>query len=354
MSGHSRGLSGIGARRGAAAHLGAVDGVDDDGARWLVEGYGRVAEQGILQLVERGVAALPYHLVLGETQRLADGGGLAVNGAEHMPHERLVQDVVVVLIHGARGADHRHGATGRVGHRRHADVVFHAVERHDVASGEDPQWQVLVAERLEVVERQYPLVGHLVGAAVTVVVHDERALGLLPLYDVGDLRIRVSRGRCHLVVGVPHHLAHVVGRVQGLHEVGRLVGVAHVNVVVAVVAHHHDGVFPVAGVAVLNIAYGLVYHHLGILFRVDGQSAHGHVAHVELADRRRCKVGALAVVEIREEAVVYIAVHGAERVVALVGKQEVVGVEVLALGGEHAVVPYAGAEEQDVFRRVVA
>ncbi len=287
VSSHSCRLAGIGMRRGAARDLSAIDGVDDHGPCWLVKGDCRVAKQGILQLVHGRVAPKPYHLVLGEPLRLANGRGLAVCGAEHVFHESLVEDVVVVLIHCARGAEDRHGTAARVCHGRHADVILHAVERHDVARGEHPQGQVLVAERLEVVKRQNPLVGHLVGAAVTIVVHDERAFRLLPFYDVGHFRVSVSRGRCHLVVSVPHHLAHLVCWTHGLQERGHLVGVAHVNVVVAVVAHHHDGVFPVAGVVVFHIFNGFVHHHLGVFLRVGRQSAHRHVAHVELAGRRR-------------------------------------------------------------------
>ena len=127
-----------------------------------------------------------------------------------------------------------------------------------------------------------------------------------------------------------------------LHDfLGSVVGITHVHIVVAVVAHEHDDVLPVAGVAVLGVGYGLVDEHLGLGIRHHGEAPHGHV---NLIGHSRAY--AFALVEQAEEAVVYVATGFVVRVLALESQQVVVGVEAATVGGEHTVVPHAVAEEQ--------
>ena len=119
------------------------------------------------------------------------------------------------------------------------------------------------------------------------------------------------------------------------------------QVVVTVVAHEHQFVLPGSRVAVLGIGDGLVDHDLRLVDTCHGESSHGDVVHVFGQG-----VAALAVVESCEEAVVDIAEHGVERVLALVAEQIVIGIEGAAVAGEHAVVPYATAEEQQIAGQV--
>ena len=134
---------------------------------------------------------------------------------------------------------------------------------------------------------------------------------------------------------------------QRLDVVGVLVLVVHVQVVVAVVAHEHQFVLPGAGVTVLGIGDGLVYHGLCLFYARHGEASHGDVVHVFGHG-----IAALAVVESCEESVVDIAKHRVERVLTLVAEQIVIGVESAAVAGEHAVVPYATAEEQQIAGQV--
>ena len=179
------------------------------------------------------------------------------------------------------------------------------------------------------------------------IVHDERTVLLLAFDDGGHLGVGVSRGRGLLGIGVPHHLLQNELRVQCLDIVGIVVLVVHVQVVVTVVAHEHQFVLPGSRVAVLGIGDGLVDHDLSLVDACHGESSHGDVVHVFGQG-----VAALTVVESCEEAVVDIAEHGVERVLTLVAQQIVVGIETAAVAGEHAVVPHAASEEQQIAGQV--
>ena len=127
------------------------------------------------------------------------------------------------------------------------------------------------------------------------------------------------------------------------HLAGHGIGIAHVAVGVAVVAHHADGVLPCPGAGVLNIADALVDHGLGGIGRAHGEASHGHVGLV--ADEH---AAALIVVHQTEVVVGNIAVNLAEGVLALIAQQEIVGGIVLPARGKHPVVPGTVAEEQQV------
>ena len=97
------------------------------------------------------------------------------------------------------------------------------------------------------------------------------------------------------------------------------IGLAHVDVVVAVVTHEAECVLPIAGVGIVGIVDNLVYHDLGLGLIACRQTAHPHIGTVALG-----QAGTLALVEHTEEIVADIA-HGlAERVLALVAEQVVV------------------------------
>ena len=187
---------------------------------------------------------------------------------------------------------------------------------------------------------------------MTGIVHDERTLLLLLLDDIGYVGIAVTRRGHLLSIGIPHHFLHLVAGVGGHHLLGCNITVAHVEVAVAVVAHKHHHVLPGAGIVVIHIADGLVHHNLRVGRCRYGEAADAQVKHVGLAVVAILQVDALAIVEIAEEAVIDVAVHLIEGVLALVAEQVVVGVEVAVAAGEHAVIPHAVAEEQQIARQV--
>ena len=325
----------------------AVDRVYDDARFGQVESQRGITEQRVLQLVDGAVLSGGDHLVLGLTLRLAEGQRFPVFPAEHGREEGPVDELVVGGEHRTRGTEEGDSSTVGIHDGRRADVVLYVVKGHDVARGGDPQWQVGVGEILEVGELEHALVCDEPRTAVSGIVHDERAVLLLAFDDGGNLGIGMSRGGGLFGIGVPHHLFQNEFGVQRLDIVGVLVLVVHVQVVVAVVAHEHQFVLPGPSVAVLGIGDGLVDHGLCLFHACHGEASHGDVVHV-LGHR----IAALAVVESCEEAVVDIAEHRVERVLALVAEQIVVGVESAAVAGEHAVVPHATSEEQQIARQV--
>ena len=265
-----------------------------------------------------------------------------------MLHKRRVERGVVRRINGARRAIERHRSALVVEQCGLADGLLAVVERHDVARSRHPQRHVLVGERGEVAYAEHFLVRDEYLGAVSGVVHDECALLLLFLYHVRHLGIGVARGaRLHLI-GIPHHLLHHVLRMSRRNLVGNEVGVGHVYIIVAVVAHEHYSVLPCTAVAVLGIIDGFVYHYLRFGIAHYGESSH---ADVELVYVHRSET--LAVVEHGVETVVDVADAAVVRVLTLERQEVVVGVLARVVRRNHTVVPKTIAEEQEVFRAVV-
>ena len=189
--------------------------------------------------------------------------------------------------------------------------------------------------------------------AVSTIIHDECALRLLLLDKVCHLWISVACRRCHLGISIPHHFLDTVSRMQRMNRLYSLLSIAHVDIVVTVVAHKHDGILPVAGIGILYITDGLVDHHLGVSLRRDGETADSHITHVELLSFVSCaKIGTLTIIKIGKEAIINITVDGIEGVFTLVSQEIVVRVQALAVGCQHAVIPYAVAKEHKILRQV--
>ena len=323
----------------------------------MVQRNGRIAEQRILQFVHRDITIEAPELdqfVLRQSLGLTQGHRLAIVAAQDIPEISIVNQTVIVLIHCTCRSINRHGTTVIVRDRRYADIIFHAIERHDVTGCEDPQRQVFVREGFIIVEHQDLLMRQLRGTAVTAIVHDQCTLRLLLLDKIRHLGIGITRRRSHLGVGIPHHFLDAVSGMQRLHRLHGFFGITHVDVVVAVIAHEHQGVLPVAGIGILHITDGLVDHHLGISFCKYGEAADSHIAHVEFLPFVTCaEVRTLAIIKISEETVIDIAVDGIEGVFALISQEEVIGIEALTVGGQQTVIPHATTEEQEILRQIL-
>ena len=185
----------------------------------------------------------------------------------------------------------------------------------------------------------------LVSASVAAIVHDQRTSLLLQGDGFCHFRIGGSCRRYLAGVGIPHHFLLQDAWIQLGHDACGLVGVVHVLVVVAVVAHEHHGVLPCAGILVFHIGQRLVGQHLGLVGIPDGEAANGYVGLAAIA--AACKQR-LAIVEQAEIVFRHIAIGTAVRVLTLIAKQEIVGSIACPCRGVHAVVPCAIAEKQQV------
>ena len=268
----------------------AVDAVYHHSHLRQVELQGGVAQQRILQLVLRLVGARLYKVVLGQALRLAYSDIGAVLRGEQGLKVGTVDSPVAVYPHRSRCSVECHRTAVAVEHRRLADVLLLRVEGHDVARRRYPQRQVGVAESGKVGQREHTLMRYLVGTSVSAVVHYQRAGALLLLYYLGHVGICVSGRRRYTGVCVPHDALYLNGRIDALNHLCHFVGIAHVLVVVAVVAHKHHHVLPAAGIFVLGVAYGLVNHYLCFFCGAHGEASHSHVELVCL------RIAALAVV----------------------------------------------------------
>ena len=118
------------------------------------------------------------------------------------------------------------------------------------------------------------------------------------------------------------------------------------DVSVSVIAHKHQRVLPDACIGILSITDGLVYQHLGIFCIGYREAAYGYILQLTV----RVQSGSLA--EHTEPAVADEAGYGTEGVLTLKAQQIIIWIQVSATGGKHAVIPYAVAEEQEIFRHV--
>ena len=193
---------------------------------------------------------------------------------------------------------------------------------------------------------------HLVGTSVTCIVHDECSLRLELLDGLLGFRIAVAVG-CRLArIGIPHDFLDEESRIGGADGVGQRVDIAHVNVVIAIVAHEHDGVLPSTGILVGRVGDDLIDHGFGIQFARHGETAHADVRQTACAlvgIAARCQ--SLVVVEHSEEFLADVAIGFTERVFALIAEKVVVGRSVTPFAAEHSVVGGTIAKEQQVARQ---
>ena len=132
-------------------------------------------------------------------------------------------------------------------------------------------------------------------------------------------------------------------RHKSLHCLCRVVGILHVGIAVAIVAHEHESVAPSAWLIVCSVAHYLIHKHLCLSSRSCRQPAHSHVgfagvlcAYAEL----------LTIVEHGVKVVGNIAFHCACGILALKAEEEVVAILALPFRRKHAVVPSSVAKEQ--------
>ena len=161
-----------------------------------------------------------------------------------MAQVSLIYDLVIVCVDRSRRSEERHGSALAVQDSVLADGLCCAVIGHDVTRGCDPQRQIGVCKLQEVGGVDNLLMRDLAFRAVSGIIHDERSLLLLLLYQSRHLRIRVARGCAHTLIGIPHNLLYSEAGMPLSHHLSRFVLVFHVEVVVAVVAHEHQCVLP--------------------------------------------------------------------------------------------------------------
>ena len=342
---------------GAQLHVAAVgepdapDAVDDGLPRGEAQPQRGVAKEVVFQLVVRAVASVVDELDFGQLQGFAHGVVVAcLVRFEQMLAKGHVQPPVGVGIDLTRGTHHGNGASVLVEQGGPPDVVASAVERGHLARGKDPKRDAGRGNRAEIVRQQQAGVRYAVGGAVSAVIEHQGAAAHLLFQLVRHLRVGVARGCYRALVDVPEETFHnelAVGRC--LHLVVGSVGVFHVVVVVDVVAHEANGVSPRAHRRLFHVGNGFVDDDARLLGRAAREAADAQV------DGLNEYVAALAVVEQAVVVVGDVAVQRADGVLLVgrfVGQQKVVGRERGVFGHEHAVVPQAFAEEQQVARRV--
>ena len=261
-------------------HGGAINAVYHHTCSGFIDSQCRVAQQRILKFVGGLVLSIGYHIVLSKALRLAKCHGLTPIFTEQKMQIGHVYTLIVVGIDSPRGAEESHRASVFVQYGCLANGGNSPVERHNVARCGYPKGQIGIGESLKIIEAQHRFVRNLVGTTMPHVVHNQCASSLLLLDDVCYFGIRVARCTGFALKHVPHHLLNKVLWMLYRYTVGHSVGIAHVQVLVSVVAHKHDGVLPCTCIGILGVCNGLVYHCACVVGMYNGETANSHILQV--------------------------------------------------------------------------
>ena len=177
------------------------------------------------------------------------------------------------------------------------------------------------------------------------IVHNERTLCLLLLYDRAYFGICKACRGADAGISVPHHLLYQIVWISCHNGFGSIIYVAHVEIVVSIVAHKHNNVLPIASILVACIVDGLVHNGLRIDNRSNRESPNAEVFLVDIG-----RINTFTLVHKRVPAIVYIAIGQAERVVAFISEQVIINIEIPTFRCYHTIVPHAVAEEQERLR----
>ena len=108
-------------------------------------------------------------------------------------------------------------------------------------------------------------------------------------------------------IGIPVDTLHHIVGVVAFEHLYHLLGIAHVLVVVAIVAQHEDGVLPCAGIGIVHITDYFVYGITGLRYGGHGEASDADI-HLVVE-----QAAALTVVEQTEVVLHHIRRGGTER-----------------------------------------
>ena len=177
------------------------------------------------------------------------------------------------------------------------------------------------------------------------IVHNERTLCLLLLYDRAYFGICKARRGTNAGISVPHNFLYQIVWIGRHDGVSCFIDVFHMEIVVSVVAHKHNNVLPIASILVTCIVDGLVHNGLRIDNRSNRESPNAEVFLVDIG-----RINTFTLVHKRVPAIVYIAIGQAERIVAFISEQVIINIEIPTFRCYHTIVPHAVAKEQERLR----
>ena len=228
---------------------------------------------------------------------------------------------VVTRIYGSGSSPECHRTTLLVQHCLFSDGCNRSIERHNVAACRNPKRQMGIGKVLEIGNAQHGFVRYLYFRTVPGIVHYERTLCLLLLYDRAYFGICKARRGTNAGISVPHNFLYQIvwiGRHDGF---SCFIDVFHVEIVVPIVAHKHNNVLPIASILIGCIVDGFVYHSLCIGYCSYWKTSNTYIFLVNIG-----LINALSLIHKRVPPIVYIAIGQAERVVAFVSEQVIVSI----------------------------
>ena len=264
---------------------------------------------------------------------------LAILQAEHSLQECTIHIFISVGIHRTSGTIECHGTSIGIEHSSLSNIVLHAIKWHDIACRRNPQRKICISGCREIFERNYLLMRELSCGTVSRIVHNQGSICLLLQDDFGSIRIAVAHRWRLTLISIPHHLFHLEIRILAGDILCHLVFVLHVQVVVTIITHIHDGVLPRASIFVLHIVDCLIDHHLGFIWGTDWETPYCHVL---------LFYGWIGTCAFRQNAhptIADIAIQVTEWILALITEQIVVWRKSLTLRYQHTIVPNAITEE---------
>ena len=179
------------------------------------------------------------------------------------------------------------------------------------------------------------------------VVHNQSSRLLLSPDGFACVGIGVARSRALTPIGIPHYLLDHIAWIQLLYIIAYQIGIVHVDVVIAVISHHHDSILPITCAG--RVSDNFINHDLGITGCRNRKSSYR-----DIRQPQSQRGGAIAccqsllIIQQGIEIVRHIAIHPVEGILTLVTQQIIVWIQLLATCGEHAIVPHAVTKEQKI------
>ena len=244
-----------------------------------------------------------HHIILCQPVGFANGDRLAIHRAQHTAHECTVNIFVLLGKHGTCGTIESHSSSICIQQGGLANRRNHAIEWHNVAGSRYPQRQVRITEVFKIRNREHCFMRYLRLTSVSGIIHNQGTSVLLLLDDSSHLRIGITRRRGLSGISVPHHLLYQIVRIKRSHIISHFIRILHVEVVVTVVTHEHQGVLPGTCIFVLHIVDGLINHNLGFFGCSHRESSHGNILQL------RFRISAFSFADDTQPTIAYITVY---------------------------------------------
>ena len=195
-------------------------------------------------------------------------------------------------------------------------TAFTSIAQGEVTGSKQPERQVLIAHRLDVLLVQHRLVRNRVITAMTRIIEEQRSITKQVHQSVLGQRITLSAGVHFLRIRVEENLMNHEIRICYTYALRAHFCCLRVGTVLTVVRQIDQLVLPFAGLLVAHVADQLIHRRLRLLYTLDRQTAYTDI-HLTRTVR-----SAFIIIQETEIVLSAIRLHLIDRVLGLIGQQQ--------------------------------